>query len=82
MRIGHERSAQSASLGLPIEGASLPTSLQKFQASNAILVLGFFVAPSPIHLEREEELSDRRSRGRNKSEIAAIDEVYEDAREV
>lgn len=45
---GQYKSAQSANLGLPILGASKPTSLQKFQASNATLTFGLFIPGSPI----------------------------------
>lgn len=48
MREEQNKSAQSASLGLPIPGASKPTSLQKFQASNATLTLALFIPGSPI----------------------------------
>ena len=47
-RNGQYKSAQSAILGLPIWGASTPTSLQKFQASNATLTFGFLIPGSPI----------------------------------
>ena len=45
---GQNKSAQSAILGLPMLGASNPTSLQKFQASKATLTFGFFIPGSPI----------------------------------
>lgn len=52
-RNGQERSAQSESLGLLNEGASSPTSLQKFQAT---LTLRFFIPPSPnAHEEARED---------------------------
>lgn len=42
-----ERSKQSAALGLPILGASLPTSLQKFQASKPTLSPSLLIPGSP-----------------------------------
>lgn len=42
-----ERSKQSAALGLPIEGASLPTSLQKFQASKPTRRPSLLIPGSP-----------------------------------
>lgn len=45
---GVRKSAQSANLGLPMWGASAPTSLQKFHASNATLTFGLFIPGSPM----------------------------------
>lgn len=46
--LGEERSKQSAALGLPMEGASsLPTSLQKFQASKPTLNPSLPIPGSP-----------------------------------
>jgi hypothetical protein len=45
---GQYKSAQSAILGLPMLGASVPTSLQKFHASNPTLTFGFFIPGSPM----------------------------------
>lgn len=45
---GQSKSAQSASLGLPMLGASIPTSLQKFQASNPTLTSGLSIPGSPM----------------------------------
>lgn len=42
-----EMSKQSAALGLPIPGASMPTSLQKFQASKATLRPSLLIPGSP-----------------------------------
>lgn len=42
-----ERSKQSAALGLPMPGASWPTSLQKFQASKATLKPSLLIPGSP-----------------------------------
>ncbi|KAF9688041.1 hypothetical protein SADUNF_Sadunf02G0155700 [Salix dunnii] len=42
-----QRSKQSAALGLPIPGASWPTSLQKFQASKATLKPSLLIPGSP-----------------------------------
>lgn len=45
---GQYKSAQSALLGLPMLGASCPTSLQKFHDSNPTLMFWLFIPGSPI----------------------------------
>ncbi|KAJ6338194.1 hypothetical protein OIU76_007799 [Salix suchowensis] len=47
-----ERSKQSAALGLPMPGASWPTSLQKFQASKATLKPSLLIPGSPTAVSR------------------------------
>uniref|UniRef100_A0A6N2LNY9 Uncharacterized protein n=1 Tax=Salix viminalis TaxID=40686 RepID=A0A6N2LNY9_SALVM len=47
-----QRSKQSAALGLPMPGASWPTSLQKFQASKATLKPSLLIPGSPTAVSR------------------------------